>query len=144
MCGDKTSHIKNLKGGANMRILINHSNHPSESWSEEQKMRWSKIIDIPFPKIDPEYDNAMVYALVYKNIEEIKKILEVERGVKYIYVAGEYSYCYLFILNIKKKLPNVTITIPTTKREAKEIKKEDGSIEKTSIFKFVGWRNIKP
>lgn len=46
------------------KLLINYTNHPSHLWSEEQTaaalLQWSSIIDIPFPLISPDWENAEV------------------------------------------------------------------------------------
>ncbi len=60
----------------------------------------------------------------------------------YLYVAGEYTFCYMLIQKLLEEKPAGLkgIIVPTTERIVYEKVKEDGTVEKTSQFKFVMWR----
>ncbi|WP_353684354.1 hypothetical protein V4D30_00800 [Thermodesulfovibrio sp. 3907-1M] len=121
-----------------MRILINHTNHPSQKWDEKQKEYWSEIIDLPFPSIDPKATTEEVDTIAMINFLEIDKIAKEitdknSNASIFIMLQGEFTYCYLLYQKIRNKFP---IAIPTTER--KVIEKENG--EKISIFEFVRWR----
>ncbi len=48
------------------RFFINFSNHPFESWGEEQKKAaeaYGTLVEIPFPNIPPEWSTEEVNAL---------------------------------------------------------------------------------
>ena len=122
------------------KVLINHSNHPSEKWTEEQRKGWDKIIDLPFPEIDPEMDKDQVETLALENFKKIKEIAVKEtaknrKAVIHVMLQGEFSYCYLLYNKIKDLFP---VVLPTTKREV--VEKEDGT--KISTFKFRRWRTL--
>lgn len=57
-----------------MKILINHSNHPSEKWNVRQKKGWDKIIDLLFPNIDPGIDTDEVGKIALENFKKIREI----------------------------------------------------------------------
>ena len=118
-------------------ILINHTNHPSSKWSEAQKAGFEKIIDVPFPNIDPNWTMKEVENLVSITLNVFKQLQD-EYGVVGICIQGEFSYCYdLF----KELLDNyyyfTEILIPTTERRVIE----DGDT-KTVTFEFVKWRSL--
>ena len=123
-----------------MKILINISNHPSSKWSPEQRAGWDKIVDIQFPNIDPEADMDEIEALSSKIFEEVRAIYENWLGYIYVYVAGEYTFSYSLFYKLKQFGANVVI--PTTRRVVEERLKDDGSIEKVAIFKFIRWRYL--
>lgn len=119
-----------------MKILINHSNHPVEKWSEEQKAGWDKIVDLPFPAIDPHADMEEIEKIALENFKKIREIAVREGADKnsiYVMLQGEFSYCYTLFHSIRNLF---LIAIPTTERVVEE--KPDGS--KVSVFKFVRWR----
>lgn len=130
-----------------MRVLINHSNHPSIKWDDRQKEDWDKIIDIPFPTVSPCADTDEVYNLAKGNFGKILwewEIAKREGYEPYIYVAGEYTYCYIMYDLLRLYLSPLKLAIPTTARMVIERTKEDGTTEKVSVFEFVRWRVISP
>ncbi len=108
-------------------VLINVSNHPSNEWSGEQKNGWNEIIDVPFPKIDPNASCDEIEETAYKLYEKIIRIhnLKSESSV-FVMLVGEFSLCYILYDVLKQK--GIGIAIPATER------KPDGS------FNFVNWR----
>jgi hypothetical protein len=124
-----------------MRVLINCSNHPSSSWSSEQRSGWDEIIDVPFPNVSPEWDtNDHAYQhtiqTLWRNIVDV--IRSRDEGAVYLYVSGEYSVCFEIFVRAKELL--IPLAVPTTKRETAELRNEDGSVTKTTRFAFVRWR----
>ena len=120
------------------RILINVSNHPSSSWSDEQKFGWDKIIDIPFPEIDPSMEMSDIHNLANKVYGQIEEICKNKSPGDYIGVMlqGEYTFCYVLFL---KLISLVDIYVPVSRRNV--VENPDGS--KTVKFKFDGWRRVK-
>lgn len=118
-------------------ILINHTNYPSERWSEAQRARFTEIIDLPFPNIDPCASQDEVRDIVKVSY---KAIVEIAQNIDYdeigICLQGEFSYCYSLFLALYHNF-NIAVYIPTTERKAIE---KDGA--KTSVFEFVRWRII--
>lgn len=124
-----------------MKVLVNHSNHPSSHWDEKQKAGFDKIIDIPFPNIPPTASKQEVEAMVNENFQKIFQLGDFSDDEVYLYIAGEFSYCYLFVAKIIFTKKRVKIVIPTTERVVVE-EKNEGGIVKKSIFNFVKWREI--
>jgi len=116
-----------------MRILINVSNHPSSSWSDEQKFGWDKIIDIFL-----SMEMSDIVGLAYKVYWQIEEICKNKSPGDYIGVMlqGEYTFCYVLFL---KLISLVDIYVPVSRRNV--VENPDGS--KTVKFKFEGWRKIK-
>lgn len=131
-----------------MKLLINISNHPSSKWAEEQKSGWDMIVDIPFPDIPPElgaedkeYQDLLNKTLmaINANVANAEMLLYPEKVDVYLMVQGEFSFCYSLVSAMRW---TCRIVIPTTKREAVEEIQPDSSVKKTTIFKFVRWREI--
>lgn len=122
-----------------MKILVNLSNHPSESWDEKQKEGWDKIVDIPFPDVDPHLEDVGDLVLEYfKKIREIQ-IQNNRDSTVYVHLAGEYSFCYELFRRLKDFY---LFAVPTSERIVKETVLPDGRTEKTIIFQFVKWRIV--
>lgn len=135
-----------------MKLLLNISNHTSDKWSDKQKEGWDKIKDIPFPQIDPYKSIIHIHTLAEDYLKEILDTIQFEIDSiedkdiftecpieTYIMLQGEYTFCYLLRDMIKD---NYIFVIPTTERKTVEKVKEDGIVEKTSVFEFVQWRKI--
>ena len=53
-----------------MAIFINHTNHPSARWSAAQRAAaegYGEIVDLPFPDIAPDWDEAAVARLLTRS-----------------------------------------------------------------------------
>lgn len=111
-------------------MLLNLSNHPSNSWSSEQlAAAGDKVIDMPFPLVDPEGDEAYIAQL---SSEYYNKILDIN-GVTTVHLMGEMNFT--FALVSKLKASGIKCVASTTKRETVE---ENGV--KISKFQFVRFR----
>lgn len=126
-----------------MKILINLSNHPSSKWDKKQKEEWDTIIDIPFPNIPAEMDIFGVADLVN---EYEHKLVKITKGFSYeeffVMLQGEFTFCYILWESLKHVYVNFVwhICIPTTERKVHEKQREDGTVEKITVFEFVRWR----
>lgn len=72
--------------------FVNFSNHSSNSWGEQQKQeaqKWGRIIDVPFPAVNPEDTNQEIIELA-KNC--VKKILEYHPTA--VMCQGEFTLSY--------------------------------------------------
>lgn len=132
-----------------MNILFNISNHSSDKWSVAQKQNWDRVIDIPFPNIDPNWDTAEVIENAVSPIAgKLGELVTQEFGQTpaelNIMLQGEFSFCHLFKEVMDKNLngDKVVWWIPTTERKTVEKVKEDGTTEKISIFEFCRWRKF--
>ena len=138
-----------------MKLLV-ISNHPPANWPEEQRKGWDEIVYIPFPNVPPEMSREEVRLLADQICKEIEKITggyfadthddgyTFHSPVFYggedwrICIQGEFTLC-AEIFSRFGNCPNL-LTFPTTERIVEEVKKEDGSVEKRAVFKFVRWR----
>lgn len=133
------------------KILIAVSNHPPETWPEEQKAGWDEIVYIPFPNVPAELDREDVWLLAENLASEIAKIFDIksrEGNQVRLWIAGDYSLTiftiYEYIRNHWGPYPVGIffdwLVFPTTERIVIEEKNSDGNIVKKSVFKFVKWR----
>ena len=133
-----------------MSIFINISNHPSDKWTEEQKAaaicpktgQQLPIVDIPFPRIDPNADKIEIVNLSYKYGERIlKEIWERESRFyrmdysSVIHIMGEMTFTYQLVQQLKGY--GFIVVASTTERIVQE-ENPDGT--KTVQFKFVKFR----
>jgi len=125
--------------------LINFSNHSSSKWSKSQKEGFEEIIDIKFPEIPT---NATTLEVVenfvrpaYKEIKHLVNKLR-ENSFVGIMLQGEFTFSYLLFNMLKSDNDIWNIYIPCTERKVQEITNSDGTVTKSSIFEFVGWRII--
>ncbi len=119
-------------------MLINLSNHPSDKWEKlqlEAASKYGEIVDMPFPNILPDWDDAEVETLV---IDYYTRCLEkLPKGSQNaVHLAGEFIFCFLLAQMFLKA--GVICVTSTSKRIVKE---ENG--EKISKFEFVRFRNYK-
>ena len=119
-------------------MLINLSNHPSTSWSAEQtetaNRLFGKIVDLPFPDLDPAGDEAYIEAL---SDEYFLKVIEMSEGKDVtVHLMGEMNFTFSLVNKLKSI--GITCVASTTERETIE---ENGV--KKSIFKFVNFRRYE-
>lgn len=118
------------------KIFFNHTNHPSDKWSAEQKLaaeNFGKVIDMPFPEIPPDFNTAEVREMVIKNLNEILKFEPAA-----VLCQGEFNYTVAMVEELKKR--NIEVMAATSERIVSAIQEKDGSTKRVSIFKFVRFR----
>ncbi len=115
-------------------MLVNFSNHPSSTWSEEQKMiaieKYFEITDISFPHINPNADELDIKAEAIKYLEVILKLQP-----SAVHIMGEMNFTFQMINFLMKE--GIECIASTTTRNVEEFK--DGS--QKSYFKFVKFRS---
>ncbi|MCX7954782.1 MAG: CRISPR-associated protein [Bacteroidales bacterium] len=113
-------------------MLINLTNHPFESWSEEQKKAainfYGEVVDMPFPEVDPFGDEQYIDQLTNLYLD---KILAMKPNA--VHIMGEMTFCFCMIQKLKQN--NITCIASTTKRTIELV---EGNLIK--IFKFVRFR----
>ncbi|MCX7861956.1 MAG: CRISPR-associated protein [Bacteroidales bacterium] len=113
-------------------MLINLSNHPFESWSEEQKhaaiKQFGIVEDITFPEVDPFGDEAYIDQLTNQYLD---KILHLKPQA--VHIMGEMTFCFCLIQKLKEN--NITCIASTTQRIIETI---DGKVIRS--FQFAQFR----
>ena len=119
------------------KIFLNHTNHSSDKWSNEQivaaKM-FGEIVDFPFPNIPPQFDTEEIEKLVTKNLQEILKISPTA-----VLCQGEFNYTFAMVTELKKN--NIPVFAATSERIVSTVTEEDGSSKRISTFRFVRFRS---
>ena len=83
-------------------MLVNLTNHPSSKWSDEQRKAseiYGDIIDIPFPVIDPVFDDGYFDTIAD---EYVGKVVELS-GDLVVLVQGEYVLTFKLVEMLKKR-----------------------------------------
>ena len=121
-------------------MLLNLSNHLVEKWSREQReageREFGKIIDLPFPHLDPsaslEAIRESVQQYVLKCSDKIAG--DTMKEATAIHLMGEFTFTYQLLKEMEKR--GILCVASTTERIVTD--NPDGS--KTTVFKFVQFR----
>ena len=116
-------------------ILINLSNHPLETWSDEQKeaaKEYEGIIDMAFPAINPDADSKEIRDIVDEYIEQIKS--QMAHYDISVHLMGEMTFTYEMVIRLKEL--GIRCLASTTERNTTVT--SDG--KKVSEFNFVQFR----
>lgn len=117
-------------------IIINLSNHPSDSWSNSQRIaaiEYGEIIDLPFPEVDPAGDEFYIEGLADEYVEKIQQIAN-KKSVT-IHLMGEMTLTFAII----SRLHNLDMAcIASTSRR---VVTETQSGHKEIQFEFEQFRN---
>ncbi len=122
-------------------MFVNFSNHPSDRWDISQynaAVKYGEIVDVPFPEVSPEEDEAYIDRLID---ESVTKITSAGDTLEAVMVQGEYNLTYgvvnrLLALGIK-------VLSACTQRNVIESVDETGNITKESRFCFVRFREYR-
>lgn len=118
------------------RIFVNHTNHPSAHWSDEQRTAaqvYGEVKDIPFPAVNAEATPAKVAALVEENLE---KILSLKPAA--VLCQGEFNYTFAIVKQLKSF--GMTAVAATSACVVVDEILPDGSKRQVSTFRFVQFR----
>ena len=119
------------------KVFINHTNHPSSNWDEDQlkaAREYGEIMDDPFPNVDPDLDTAKVMELVDKNFKELSGM-----NPSCVLCQGESVYVYHMVQ--KLKTAGINAIAACSERNVKESVDESGNNVKTIIFSFARFRD---
>ena len=120
-------------------MLINISNHSSVNWSSEQLAAarvYGKIVDVPFPNIDPAGDGEYIQSLCEGYLRKIDGIggdVACNVSTVVVHIMGEMTFTFAMVNALQSK--GITCIASTTERVTKV---ENGV--KTSEFRFVRFR----
>lgn len=111
-------------------MFVNLSNHPSSNWTPEQiSAAGGNVVDLPFPQVLPDGDEAYIEKLAD---EYLQRIMEM-KDVSAVHLMGEMNFIVSLVNKLKAK--GIRCVASTTVRETVE---ENGV--KISKFKFVRYR----
>ena len=117
------------------KIFINHTNHPSDKWTEAERRAaevYGTVQDFAFPAVNPEWDEVKIEQLARENGE---KILSLEPAA--VLCQGEFTYCFALVAFLKSH--GVTVLSACSKRETETWTRGDEDL-KISKFIFVRFR----
>jgi len=126
-------------------MLINLTNHPSTQWEPEQlhvaREKYGRIKDLPFPVVNPSWDEEMILNLAGRTVDKVLDILSKSHrpGEKNaVHIQGEFTLVYAVVSRcLARGIPCVA---STTKRNV--LMPDHG--EKFSRFSFVRFRHYRP
>lgn len=113
-------------------MLINLSNHPSASWSPQQLAAakvYGEIVDLPFPAVDPEADEAEIAALGDEYLFKIKQLAQGKNVV--VHLMGEMTLSFCLV----RLLQDVGITCVASTSERMVEEEHNGKKEVYFLFK---------
>lgn len=117
-------------------MFINLSNHSSDKWSKEMleaAQQYGQVIDIAFPNVGADWDELKVDEVATQYFE---KISQYENPI--IMIQGEFTLTYRLVTLCKEK--GYKVVSACSERISQEKVCSDGSVNRTSIFKFVRFR----
>lgn len=117
-------------------MLVNCTNHPYEIWNDAQReaaKQYGEVRDFPFPAIDPAYDTTKLRELAADYAERIEALKPTA-----VLAAGEFTFAFMLVDKLLQD--GVTVMCSCSKRVTEEVKKEDGTNEKKSVFLFERFR----
>ena len=116
-------------------LFLNLSNHSSDKWGETQldaTRAYGKVVDMPFPEIDPGATTEEIYILAEEYAEEITSRYP-DRDLT-VHIMGEMTFCFRLVTLLHAR--GVRCVASTTQRKTSEL--ADG--KKESIFEFQEFR----
>ena len=120
-------------------MLLNLSNHPTETWTPEQVdaalSEFGEIVYEPFPNIPPEYSGREVYELSRKYLNICEDILNDPSAESAVMLSGETTFCAA--LSHMLLDAGYRVVCATTRRVNVDL--GGGNVLKS--FKFVGFRD---
>ena len=133
--GTNNKAVNNTRKG---KLFINLSNHPSSSWSDEQRnvaLKYGEIIDMDFPQIKSTGDENYVSQSVQQKHAEILQLAKTNNVT--VHVMGESNFVFTLVSLLR--LDDIKCVASTTERIVEE--EEEG--KKISTFKFVQFREYR-
>jgi hypothetical protein len=116
-------------------MLINLSNHPSAAWQAAQldaAAVYGKVIDVPFPDIDPNGDETYIQSLCEEYLERICQVMQGEPIT--VHVMGEVTFTHNLVNILQTK--GVKCIASTTER----VVNDSGNGVKEALFVFSRFR----
>ena len=108
------------------KLFLNFTNHPSEKWDSSQikeAVKYGKIVDMPFPAVEPVLDKEGIQKIAEEYVE---KICEMHPAA--VLCQGEFSLTYQIVRMLQEE--GVLVFAACSKRRVVE---QDGK----KIVEFV-------
>lgn len=118
------------------KVFINFTNHPSMFWSKEQRMaaeQYGRIVDMPFPAVDANWTTEQVNAEAERFAAQIA-----EKQPQAVLCQGEMTLTYAMVRKLQAK--GILVLAACSERKTHEEVREDGTLQRVSIFQFVQFR----
>lgn len=122
--------------------FVNLTNHPSSLWAKEQydaalKISGaSEIVDVPYPQINPYAFEETVFSSAKKYYERVKAL-----NPRMVLVQGEMGF--MFDLTQLLLKDGIKVVYACSERVTQENINENGETVRTSLFKFVRFREFQ-
>lgn len=117
-------------------IFINHSNHPSAFWSEDERRAaevYGRIVDMAFPAVSSSATELEVDELAEANAARI-----IAQKPAVVLCQGEYTYTYALVNRLLAK--GICVVAACSERMVEEHHEPDGSTRRISQFRFTRFR----
>ena len=120
-------------------MFINFSNHPSTKWNNTQcaaamELGNNRIVDIPFPVIDPHMSTQQITELANIYIDLI-----MTHNPTSVLCQGEMVFSFMIINQLIKQA--IPVYAACSDRITQDHIDSKGHTVKTSLFEFVQFRN---
>ena len=118
------------------KIFINHTNHPSTKWQENQRTaaeKYGRIIDMGFPMIPPEESSQEVRRRAMDMAEKISAM-----HPEAVLCQGEYGYTFAFVDSMLSR--GVKVLTACSERVVREWLDEEGCQHRDAVFQFYQFR----
>ncbi|MEJ5350992.1 MAG: hypothetical protein WHS65_05310 [Melioribacteraceae bacterium] len=118
-------------------MLINLSNHPSNTWQENQistaRTQYGEIVDIAFPLIPPEEGLGYIHNIANEYLEKIEeKIKKTSDYEIAVHIMGELTFTYVLVNKLREK--GIKAIASTTRRDVVET--AEGKLSRFSFVRF--------
>ena len=120
----------------NDKLMINLSNHPYDTWSENQKAAaavYGNVVDIQFPSVNESDDTDYINALADQYFLQIQEMI-VGKDVT-IHIMGELTFTFALLKRLQER--GIRCVASTSKRIVKE---EVPGRKEEVIFEFDRFR----
>lgn len=119
-----------------MKLFINHTNHISSRWGEDQlnaAKQYGEIQDMPFPAVDPSLDEVEVHKMAEAAAEQI-----INLAPAVVLCQGEFTYTFNLVELLKEA--GITVLSACSERVTIETVEKNGNTRRESSFRFVRFR----
>ena len=118
-------------------MFLNLTNHPSAGWSEAQLMeaqrRWGQVEDLPFPAVNPRWEKAQLIETSNRLLAEVSMM-----APEAVLCQGQTALTCLLVAGFQRL--GIPVYEATSDRVSTEEVKEDGTVQKRAIFRFIMFR----